>query len=66
MNISGIGTTYYPAGYETKKAEQNVTGGNFARQAAEAAQAAGTAPVVSYMEQRKEQGILRYSQERRL
>ena len=47
MNISGIGTTYYPAGYETKKAEQNTTGGNFARQAAEAAQAAGTAPVVT-------------------
>ena len=46
MNISGIGTTYYPAGYETKKAEQNATGGNFARQAAEAAQAAGTAPAV--------------------
>ena len=47
MNISGIGTTYYPTGHETKKAERNAIGGNFARQVAEAAQAAGTAPVVT-------------------
>lgn len=47
MSISGIGTTYYPTGYETKRTEQKATGGNFARQAAEAAQAAGTAPVVT-------------------
>lgn len=47
MNISGIGTTYYPTGHETKIAEQNAIVGNFARQAAEAAQAAGTAPVVT-------------------
>ena len=44
MNISGIGITYYPAGYETKKTECNRR--SFARQAAEAAQAAGTAPAV--------------------
>ena len=47
MNISGIGTTYYPTGYETKRTEQKATGGNFARQVAEAAQAAGTAPAVT-------------------
>ena len=46
MNISGIGTTYYSTGYEARKNEK-VVGGNFARQAAEAAQAAGTAPAVT-------------------
>lgn len=44
MGISGIGATGYPAaGYETKRTERNVAGGNFAKQAAEAAQAAGKA-----------------------
>ena len=47
MNIRGIGTTHYPTGHETKKAEQNAIGVNFARQVAEATQAAGTAPVVT-------------------
>ena len=44
MSISGIGTEGYPAaGYETRKIERNVAGGNFAGQAAEASQAAGKA-----------------------
>ena len=48
MSISGIGAVGYPAaGYETRKAERNVTGGNFAKQAAEAAQAtAQTSPAI--------------------
>jgi len=42
MSVSEIGTAGYPmAGYETRKTERNVTGRNFAKQAAEAAQAAG-------------------------
>ena len=42
MSVSGIGTAGYPvAGYETRKTERNVTGGSFAKQAAEAAQATG-------------------------
>ncbi|MCM1254146.1 MAG: hypothetical protein NC321_15105 [Clostridium sp.] len=42
MSVSGIGTTGYPtAGYELGKTERNVSGGNFAKQAAEATQAAG-------------------------
>ncbi|MDE6714612.1 MAG: hypothetical protein K2K20_12870 [Lachnospiraceae bacterium] len=42
MSVSGIGTTGYPiAGYDTRKTERNVAGGNFAKQAAEAAQATG-------------------------
>ena len=44
MSISGIGAAGYPAsGYETKRTERNVAGGNFAKQVAEAAQAAGKA-----------------------
>ena len=40
MGINGIGATGYPAaGYDTRKTERNETGGNFAKQAAEAAQA---------------------------
>ena len=47
MSISGIGAAGYPAsGYETKRTERNVAGGNFAKQAAEAAQAAGKATVI--------------------
>ena len=43
MNINGIGATGYPAaGYETRKTERNASGGDFAKQAAEAAQAAAT------------------------
>ena len=39
MGINGIGTAGYPvAGYDTRKTERNVAGGNFAKQAAEAAQ----------------------------
>ncbi|MDE6319328.1 MAG: hypothetical protein K2M22_06430 [Lachnospiraceae bacterium] len=34
------------AGYETRKTERNVVGGNFAKQAAEAAQAAGQATAI--------------------
>ena len=41
MSISGIGAAGYPAaGYETRKTERNASGGDFAKQAAEAAQAA--------------------------
>ena len=45
MSVSGIATAGYPvAGYEiTRRTERNVAGGNFAKQAAEAAQAAGQA-----------------------
>ena len=44
MSISGIGAAGYPAaGYETRKTERNVAGGNFAKQAAEASQATGKA-----------------------
>ena len=44
MSVSGIGTTGYPiAGYETRKTERNVAGGNFAKQAEEAAQMAAQA-----------------------
>ena len=40
MSVSGIGTTVYQiAGYDTRKTERNVAGGNFAKQAEEAAQA---------------------------
>ncbi|MBD5444916.1 MAG: hypothetical protein HDR29_05125 [Lachnospiraceae bacterium] len=40
MGINGIGATGYPAaGYDTRKTERNEAGGNFAKQAAEAAQA---------------------------
>ena len=43
MSVSGIGTTGYPiAGYDTRKTERNVAGGNFAKQAEEAAQATAT------------------------
>ncbi|MCM1500854.1 MAG: hypothetical protein NC124_20545 [Clostridium sp.] len=43
MGVSGIGTMGYPAaGYETRRTERNVAGGNFAKQAAEAAQATAT------------------------
>ena len=44
MSVSGIGTTgYLIAGYDTRKTERNVAGGSFAKQVAEAAQAAGEA-----------------------
>ena len=44
MSVSGIGTTGYPiAGYDTRKTERNVAGGNFAKQAEEAAQATAQA-----------------------
>ncbi len=44
MNFDRIGTKGYPiAGYETKKTERNVSGENFAKQVAEAAQATGQA-----------------------
>ena len=47
MSVNRIGATSYPiAGYETKKTERNVSGGNFAKQAAEAAQATGQATAV--------------------
>ncbi len=37
MSVSGIGTAGYPVtGYETRKTERNVTGGSFAKQAAQA------------------------------
>ena len=43
MGVSGIGTMGYPAaGYETRRTERNAAGGNFAKQAAEAAQATAT------------------------
>ena len=41
MNVNGIGATgYQTAGYETRKTERNASGGDFAKQAAEAAQTA--------------------------
>ncbi|MDE7430096.1 MAG: hypothetical protein K2N00_12690 [Lachnospiraceae bacterium] len=44
MSINGIGITGYPGtGYETRRTERNAPGGNFAKQAAEAAQVAGQA-----------------------
>ena len=44
MSISGIEASGYSAtGHKTKKTERNMTEGNFARQVAEAAQAAGEA-----------------------
>lgn len=43
MAIGGIGAVGYPAaGYETRRTERNVAGKNFAKQAAEAAQATAT------------------------
>ena len=37
VNVNGIGATGYPAaGYETRRAERNVTGGKFSEQAAQA------------------------------
>lgn len=43
MSVGGIGAAGYPAaGYETRRTERNVAGGNFAKQAAEAAQATAT------------------------
>lgn len=42
MSVSGIGTTDYQiAGYDTRKTERNVVGGNFAKQVAEAVQTTG-------------------------
>ncbi len=42
MSVSGIGTAGYPvAGYETRKTERNVEGGNFAKQAAKATHTPG-------------------------
>ena len=42
MSISGIGTAGYPAaGYETRKAERNVAGGSFAKQAAKTTHTSG-------------------------
>ncbi len=47
MNVNGIGASGYPVtGYETRKTERNVAGGNFAKQAAEAEQAAGRATAI--------------------
>ncbi|MDE7179497.1 MAG: hypothetical protein K2O59_17000 [Lachnospiraceae bacterium] len=47
MSINGIGVAgCQMAGYETRKTERNVVGGNFAKQAAEAAQAAGQATAI--------------------
>ena len=47
MGINGIEAAGYPAaGYETKKTERNVAGGDYAKRAAEAAQAAGKATAI--------------------
>lgn len=47
MNIDGIGAAgYQVAGHEIKRTERNATGANFAKQAAEAAQAAGQATAI--------------------
>ena len=47
MSVSGIGATGYPiAGYEARKTERNAAGENFAKQAAEAAQAGQTSTAV--------------------
>ena len=44
MSVNEIGATGHPGiGYETRRTERNAPRGNFARQAAEAAQAAGQA-----------------------
>lgn len=43
MAISGITSSGYPVGYEARKTQKNTTSENFAKQAAEAAQAAGQA-----------------------
>ncbi|NBJ95351.1 hypothetical protein [Parablautia muri] len=42
MNVNGIGAGYPAAGYETRRAERNVAGRNFAEQAADAVQATAT------------------------
>ena len=42
MSVSGIAAGYTATGYETRKTERNVAGGDFAKQAAEAAQATAT------------------------
>ena len=44
MDVGGISSSNYPAWYNTGRTERNVTEGNFARQAVEAAQAAGVQP----------------------
>lgn len=41
MDVDGISSSNYPAWYNTGRKERNVTEGNFARQAVEAAQEAG-------------------------
>ncbi len=47
MGINGIGTAGYPIpGYETRKTEKTVAEGNFAKQVAEAEQAAGQATAI--------------------
>lgn len=47
MGINGIEAAGYPAsGYEARKTEKNMTGGNFTKQMTEAAQAAGQATAV--------------------
>lgn len=47
MSIGGIDAGgYSTTAYETRKTEKNASGGNFAKQAAKAAQAAGHAPAV--------------------
>ena len=47
MSVNGIGVTGYPGiGYETRRTERNAPGGNYAKQAAEASQAAGQATAV--------------------
>ncbi len=47
MSVNEIGAAgYLMSGYETRKTERNVAGGNFAKQAAEAAQAAGQAAAI--------------------
>ena len=47
MSINGIGAAgYQTTGYETRKTERSASGENFAKPAAEAAQAAGQATAV--------------------
>ena len=47
MSVYGIGVTGYPGtGYEMRRTERNMPGGNFAKQAAETAQAAGRATAI--------------------
>lgn len=47
MSVNGIGGTGYPGtGYETRRTERNASGGNYAKQAAEAAQAVGQATAI--------------------